>query len=347
MSHEFQAGDATLEHPFVKRALISRPRRLRHLRAVREMVRETRLHPSNLIYPLFVHHGRQIRREVASLPGVFQLSLDRLAAEIDEIVRLEIQGVILFGIPEHKDAAGTDATSDDGIIQTAIRSIKDSGAPLAVISDVCFCEYTDHGHCGPISAASGRLDVENDRTLELLAEQVLSHARAGVDIVAPSGMMDGGVAAIRAALDQEGFSHLPILAYSAKYASGFYGPFRDAAQSTPQFGDRSSYQMDLANAREALREVALDIEQGADIVMVKPALAYLDVIRRVHEACDVPVAAYNVSGEYAMVKAAAAQGWLEEKRIVLEILTSIRRAGADLILTYHAKDAARWIAESS
>jgi porphobilinogen synthase len=280
------------------------------------------------------------------MPGVYQLGMDQLADEVDRVADLGIEAVILFGIPETKDAVGSDACSNDGIIQRAIREIKSQNEEILVISDVCFCEYTDHGHCGPLTNVLGVLDVDNDKTLDLLAEQVISHARAGVDMVAPSGMMDGGVAAIRTALDQAGFSHLPILAYSAKYASGFYGPFRDAADSTPQFGDRRTYQMDPANAREAIREVMLDIEQGCDLVMVKPALAYLDVIRQVRELTQLPLVAYNVSGEYAMVKAAAANGWLDEQRVTLEILTSIKRAGADLILTYHAKDAARWLATS-
>lgn len=308
------------------------------------MVRETQLSPADFIYPLFVHHGSDIRREVPSLPGVFQLSVDRLGAEIDEITKLGIPAVILFGIPEIKDAVGSDSCSDHGIIQQAIRAIRDQNPDLMIISDVCFCEYTDHGHCGPLThQAGGAMDVDNDQTLRLLADQVLSHARAGVDMVAPSGMMDGFVRAIRLALDSEGFTNIPIMAYSAKFASGFYGPFRDAADSAPQFGDRSTYQMDPANGREALKEVDLDVEQGADIVMVKPALSYLDIIRQVRERTNLPVAAYNVSGEYAMVKAAAFNGWIDERRVTLEILTSIKRAGADMILTYHAKQACTWL----
>ena len=334
-----------LESDAVRAALVRRPRRLRYRPQLRRLVRETTLSPADFVYPLFVHHGSGIRREVSSLPGVFQWSVDRLREEIDAIAELGIGAVILFGIPEVKDSVGSDSCSDEGIIQQAVRAIKDQNQDVLVISDVCFCEYTDHGHCGPLTHATGPLDVDNDRTLELLAEQVVSHARAGVDLVAPSGMMDGFVAATRAALDGAGFPHLPIMAYSAKYASGFYGPFRDAADSTPQFGDRSSYQMDPANRREATLEVALDVEQGADIVMVKPALSYLDIIRDVRHRIEQPIAAYNVSGEYAMVKAAAANGWIDERRVALEILTSIKRAGADLILTYHAKDAARWLAE--
>jgi porphobilinogen synthase len=333
-----------LDHENVRAALMRRPRRLRFHPQLRELVHETRLQPTDFVYPLFIHHGQNVRREVPSLPGVFQLSVDQLAPEIDEVASLGIRAVILFGIPRQKDEFGSDATCDEGIIPQAIRAIKGSNRSVLIISDVCFCEYTDHGHCGALVQTGSGIDVDNDRTLELMAEQVLSHARSGVDMVAPSGMMDGGVAAIRTALDQEGFVNLPILAYSAKYASGFYGPFREAAESAPKFGDRSTYQMDCANRREALREVALDIEQGADVVMIKPALAYLDIIREVRDGCDVPVAAYNVSGEYAMVKAAAAKNWIDERRVTLEILTSIKRAGADLILTYHAKDAARWLA---
>lgn len=333
------SGNAALQN-----ALIHRPRRLRYHPQLRRLVRETTLSPADFIYPLFIHHGSGVRREVPSLPGVFQLSVDQLESEIDEICSLGIPAVILFGIPSAKDAVGSDSCNDDGIIQQATRAIRELNRNILVISDVCFCEYTDHGHCGPLTHATGReLDVDNDQTLALLAQQVVSHARAGVDMVAPSGMMDGFVAAIRGALDGEGFTHVPIMAYSAKFASGFYGPFRDAADSTPQFGDRSTYQMDPANSREAMKEVQLDVEQGADIVMVKPALSYLDVIHQVREQTQLPVAAYNVSGEYAMVKAAAANGWIDERRVALEILTSIKRAGADMILTYHAKDACRWL----
>jgi porphobilinogen synthase len=288
---------------------------------------------------MFVCPGEKVRKEVSSMPGVRQQSVDQIVEECREVESLGIPGVILFGLPESKDARGTTSTSAEGVVQRAIEAIRKANLKLLVITDVCLCEYTDHGHCGVIENG----DVANDATLPILAAQALSHARAGADIVAPSDMMDGRVAAIRETLDQHKFSDIAILAYAAKYCSGFYGPFREAADSAPQFGDRRSYQMDPANAREALKEVALDLEEGADIVMVKPALPYLDVIRRVRDAFDVPVGAYNVSGEYAMVKAAAQKGWLDEKRVVLEILTGIQRAGADIILTYHAKDAARWL----
>jgi porphobilinogen synthase len=273
------------------------------------------------------------------MPGNAQLSIDNLIKEVKEIYSLGIPAIILFGIPGKKDAVGSDATSEQGIIQRAVREVKNALPEMYVITDVCFCEYTDHGHCGPVVAN----DVHNDQTLELLGRQVVTHARAGADMVAPSGMMDGMVGAIREALDSNGFSTIPIMSYAAKYASGFYGPFREAARSAPQFGDRRSYQMDPVNAREALKEVALDIDEGADIIMVKPALSYLDIIHRVREMVDCPVAAYNVSGEFSMVKAAAQLGWIDEQRLTMEILTSIKRAGADLILTYHAKDAARWL----
>jgi porphobilinogen synthase len=303
------------------------------------MVRETRLTVDNLIQPLFVVPGSGVAKPIASMPGIAQLSVDGAVDECKAIADLGIPGVILFGIPEHKDAQGSAAYAADGVIQKAVAAIKRSVPNLVVITDVCLCEYTDHGHCGVI--ANG--DVDNDATVDLLAKEALSHARAGADIVAPSDMMDGRVGVIRDALDEEGFSNLPIMAYAAKFASAFYGPFREAAESAPQFGDRRSYQMDPPNAAEALREVQLDIDEGADIVMVKPALAYLDLIWRVKEDFGYPVAAYNVSGEYAMVKAAAANGWIDENRAVLEILTAIRRAGADLILTYFAKQAARLI----
>jgi porphobilinogen synthase len=316
-----------------------RPRRLRRSEALRGLVRETRLTTAGLIYPMFVCTGEKVRKEVSSMPGVRQQSVDQIVEECREVESLGIPGVILFGLPESKDARGTTSTSAEGVVQRAIEAIRKANLKLLVITDVCLCEYTDHGHCGVIENG----DVANDATLPILAAQALSHARAGADIVAPSDMMDGRVAAIRETLDQHKFSDIAILAYAAKYCSGFYGPFREAADSAPQFGDRRSYQMDPANAREALKEVALDLEEGADIVMVKPALPYLDVIRRVRDAFDVPVGAYNVSGEYAMVKAAAQKGWLDEKRVVLEILTGIQRAGADIILTYHAKDAARWL----
>jgi len=318
-----------------------RPRRLRRNDNLRSMVRETALAPANLIYPLFVGPGKGRVQPVSSMPGVAQLSVDRAVGECAEAHSLGIPAVILFGLPEQKDPVGSEAYADDGIVQQAIGEIKSKLPDLLVITDVCLCEYTDHGHCGVIKNG----DVENDSTLELLVKESLSHARAGADIVAPSDMMDGRVAAIRAALDAEGFSDIPIMSYAAKYASGYYGPFREAADSAPAFGDRKQYQMDPANAEEALREVALDIEEGADLVMVKPALAYMDIIRQVKDEFGYPTAAYNVSGEYAMVKAAAAKGWIDEKRVVLETLVGFKRAGAKLVLTYHAKDAARWLAE--
>lgn len=321
----------------------NRPRRLRHHPIVRDLVRETALHVSDFILPLFVRPGQGIRAEIPSMPGNFQLSVDRLIDEVGTAADLGIRAFLLFGIPAHKDAIGSSAWDDAGIIQQALRALRAAFPNVLLITDECFCEYTDHGHCGILSERTGRLDLDNDRTLPNLARQCVSHAQAGADIVAPSGMLDGMVQAIRKDLDAAGFEHLPIMAYSAKYASGFYGPFRDAAESPPQFGDRSTYQMDPANGDEAMREVALDLAEGADLVMVKPALSYLDVIRRVKERFSVPVAAYNVSGEFAMVKAAAARNWIDERRITLEILTSIRRAGADVILTYHALDVARWL----
>jgi porphobilinogen synthase len=320
-----------------------RLRRLRRLAALRELVRETELTPGDMILPLFVRHGQGVRREIASMPGQYQLSPDTLVEVAGQAWELGIRAVILFGIPARKDEVGSEALDTEGIIPQAIRTLKRALPDLLVITDECFCEYTSHGHCGVLSEQTGRLDVDNDRTLEMLGRQCVVHAQAGADIVAPSGMMDGMVAAIRQALDAAGFSHIPILSYAAKYASAFYGPFREAAESPPQFGDRSTYQMDPANSDEALREIALDLAEGADLVMVKPALAYLDIIRRAKERFAVPLAAYNVSGEYAMVKAAAARGWLDERRVVLEILTAIKRAGADLILTYHALDAACWL----
>ncbi len=301
------------------------------------MVRETSLSPDDFIYPLFVTFGSNARKPISSMPGCFQESVDMLVDHAREVHSLGIPAVILFGIPEQKDATGSGAYDDSGVVQNAIRAIKDAVPELYVITDVCMCEYTSHGHCGVIEKG----EVHNDRTLALLAKEALSHARAGADMVAPSDMMDGRVAAIREALDTEGYGDLPIMSYAAKYASAFYGPFREAAESTPQFGDRRSYQMDPANRREAIREVALDIEEGADIVMVKPALSYLDIISDVRSAFDLPVAAYNVSGEYSIVKAAAQLGWIDEERAMMEILTSIKRAGADLILTYFAKDAAK------
>jgi porphobilinogen synthase len=316
-----------------------RPRRLRNTEQFREMVQETRLSIKNFIYPLFVTDGKDIKKEIPSMPGNFQLSINHILKEVKEIRNLGIPAIILFGIPSKKDPQGSDARSDQGIIQRAIRAIKDATPELVVISDVCFCEYTDHGHCGAI--VNGKLD--NDKTLDMLGEQVLTHAKAGVDMVAPSGMIDGMVGAIRETLDENNFCDIPIMSYAVKYASAFYGPFRDAAESAPKFGDRKSYQMDPANAMEAVREVQLDVEEGADIIMIKPALAYLDIIRTIRDTIDLPVAAYNVSGEFSMIKAASRLGWIDEKKIVLEIIISIKRAGADLILTYFAKDLARWL----
>jgi porphobilinogen synthase len=316
---------------------VERPRRLRRNAAMRALVRETELSPSDFIYPLFVVEGRGVRVPIKSMPGVFNLSSENIVAECRSAHSLGIASVILFGIPDHKDEKGSGAYAEDGVVQKAIREVKSALPELQVAADICLCEYTSHGHCGVIAKG----EVQNDATLPLLTQMAVSCAKAGADLVAPSDMMDGRVAAIRKGLDEAGLSGTPIMAYSAKYASGFYGPFREAAQSTPQFGDRRGYQMDPANVREALREVELDIAEGADIVMVKPALAYLDVIRAVRERTNLPVAAYNVSGEYAMVKAAAQAGWLDHDRVVMEILTSIRRAGADLILTYHAVEAAK------
>jgi porphobilinogen synthase len=318
---------------------VHRPRRLRRTELIRRMVRETRLTTDGFIYPMFVCPGVKVRIEVSSMPGIYQQSADQIVEECREVESLGIPAIILFGLPTKKDEKGSEASDPKGTVQRAIDGIRKAKLNLAVITDVCLCEYTSHGHCGVVENGV----VLNDPTLELLAEEALSHARAGADIVAPSDMMDGRVAAIRRKLDENKFSDVAILAYAAKYCSGFYGPFREAAQSAPQFGDRRSYQMDPANAREALKEVALDIEEGADMVMVKPALPYLDIIRAVRERFDVPLAAYNVSGEFAMVKAAARNGWIDEQRVTLEILTSIQRAGASMILTYHAKDAARWL----
>lgn len=314
-----------------------RPRRLRANETIRRMVRETTLSPDNFIYPMFVTHGKGVKKEISSMPGNYQQSIENLVKDCEEVHELGIPALILFGIPEHKDELGTEAYSDEGIVQHAIKAIKNKLPELMVITDVCMCEYTSHGHCGVIKNGN----VQNDATLELLAREALSHAKAGADMVAPSDMMDGRVGAIREALDDTGFENTPIMAYAAKYASGFYGPFREAAESTPQFGDRRSYQMDPANGSEALREVELDIEEGADIVMVKPALSYLDIISRVKQEFNMPVAAYNVSGEYSMVKAAAKLGWIDGDRVMMEVLTSIKRAGADMILTYHAKEAAK------
>lgn len=333
--------------------LAARPRRLRHTPALRAMVRETHLVPTNFIFPLFVRHGKGIKKEISSMPGVFQFSVDKLPQEIKEISGLGIPSVILFGIPEEKDAVGKENYAPDGIVQQAIREIKNTNPDMLVTTDVCLCEYTDHGHCGILNVGDHRPQpnlpegyVLNDPTLDVLGKVAVSHAEAGADLVAPSGMMDGMVAAIRGSLDREKFEHIPILSYAVKYASSFYGPFRDAAESPPSFGDRKSHQMDPANSREALREAALDVAQGADMLMVKPALPYLDVIYRLRQAYpELPLAAYNVSGEYSMLKAAAANGWLDERGVILETLTAIKRAGADLILTYHAKEASIWLNE--
>jgi porphobilinogen synthase len=316
-----------------------RHRRLRHNPIIRDMIRETELLKNDLIYPLFVVPGNNIRNEVKSMPGVYQLSIDKLVEECKEVRDLGIPAVILFGIPEHKDEKGSEAYDSNGIIQRAIRALKSEVSNLLIITDVCLCEYTSHGHCGLLSGE----EILNDETLSLLAKEAVSHAEAGADLIAPSDMMDGRVAAIRKALDYKGFAKIPIMSYAAKYASGFYGPFRDAAESTPAFGDRRSHQMDIGNINEALREVEEDIEEGADIVMVKPAGAYLDVIREVKQRFQMPTAAYQVSGEYAMIKAAGANGWIDEERVMIEAATAIKRAGADMFLTYFAKDIAKWI----
>lgn len=322
--------------------LPQRPRRLRRLPALRQMVRETHLAPADFIYPLFVKHGTAVRQPIPSMPGIYQLSVDQLAAEAEEIAALGIPAVILFGLPASKDPVGLENYAPDGIVQQAIGALKTAVPDLLVVTDVCLCEYTDHGHCGLLDDQG---HILNDETLAVLSQVALSHAEAGADIVAPSGMMDGMVAAIRDALDEYDYTHLPIMSYAVKYASAFYGPFRDAADGAPQFGDRQSHQMDPANSREALREAALDIDEGADFLMVKPALPYLDIIASLRQNFpELPLAAYNVSGEYAMIKAAAANGWLDEERVVLETLMGIKRAGADIIITYHAKEAARWLA---
>ncbi len=320
-----------------------RPRRLRKTAQLRRMVRENVLTASDLIYPLFAVPGEGFAQEVKSMPGVYQLSVDKIVEEAKEVYDLGIPSIILFGIPEDKDIEATGAWHDCGIVQKAATAVKEAVPELVVIADTCLCEYTSHGHCGYLEVGDLTGRVLNDPTLELLKKTAVSQAKAGADIIAPSGMMDGFVQAIRAGLDEAGFEETPILSYAAKYASSYYGPFRDAADSAPQFGDRRTYQMDPANAREALKEIDLDIAEGADMLMVKPALAYMDVIYRVKEATNLPVAAYNVSGEYAMVKAAALNGWIDEQRVVMETLTSFKRAGTDLILTYHAKDAARWL----
>ena len=313
-----------------------RPRRLRRSKTIRDLVSETRLSADELIYPMFAAPGKGVREEVPSMPGIYKQSIDNIVKEAREAEALGVKSVLLFGIPEHKDETGSEGYAEDGIIQKTVRELRKKTPDLLVVTDVCMCEYTSHGHCGIVKGG----DVDNDETLEYLAKMAVSHAEAGADIVAPSDMMDGRVGVIREALDDAGFDKVPIMSYSAKYASGFYGPFRDAAESPPQFGDRRSYQMDPPNVREALREIALDIEEGADIVMVKPALSYLDVISAAREEFDHPLAAYNVSGEYSMVKAAGKLGWIDEKLVMMEILTSIKRAGADIIITYHAKEAA-------
>lgn len=321
---------------------VVRARRLRSSENMRRLVRENRLTTDDLIYPLFVTNGEGINNPVVSMPGVFQQSVDNILKETDEVVKLGIPGVLLFGIPAYKDPQGSSAYDENEAVQRAIKEIKNKYPDLLVIPDLCMCEYTSHGHCGILDEKG---NVLNDQTIEILAKIALSYAMAGADMVAPSDMMDGRVAAIRKALDANGYSNMPIMSYSAKYASGFYGPFRDVAESTPQFGDRRGYQMDPANSDEALKEVWLDVEEGADIVMVKPALPYLDIIRRIKDEFNMPVAAYNVSGEFAMIKAAVQNGWLDEKRVVMEALTGMKRAGADIIITYHAKDVAKWLKE--
>lgn len=318
-----------------------RHRRLRQSAGMRAMVKETYLHKEDFIYPIFVAEGENIKNEVASMPGVFQLSLDNLGVELDEVVALGIPAVILFGLPAEKDAVGSGAYHDHGIIQKATRFAKERHSELLVVADTCLCEYTDHGHCGVVEGEQ----ILNDPSLNLLAQTAISQAKAGADIIAPSNMMDGFVAAIRAGLDEAGFAHIPIMSYAVKYASGYYGPFREAADGAPKFGDRKTYQMDPSNRLEAMREAASDVEEGADFLIVKPALAYMDIIRDVKNNFALPVVAYNVSGEYAMVKAAAINGWIDEKAVVMETLLGMKRAGADLIITYHAKDAARWLEE--
>ena len=329
---------------------ISRPRRLRGSENIRAMVRETELGPTDFVYPLFVRHGKDIQKEISSMPGNYQWSVDKLAKEVRDIADLGIPAVILFGIPAEKDAVGEENFAPDGIVQQAIQEIKAAVPELVVVTDVCLCEYTDHGHCGVLnrgeylSSAFPNDYVLNDPTLEILGKVAVSHAQAGADMVAPSGMMDGMVRTIRADVDNEGYVNLPILSYAVKYSSAYYGPFRDAAESPPSFGDRKSHQMDPANSREALKEAAIDVTEGADILMIKPALPYLDIIYRVKTAYpEIPLAAYNVSGEFSMLKVAAAKGWVDEESVILETLTSIKRAGADFILTYHAKEASRWL----
>lgn len=317
-----------------------RMRRLRQNETLRSMVRETEVNVRDLIYPMFIIHGQGVKNEIRSLPGIYQYSVDQAIYQVEAVARAGIPAILLFGIPEHKDAIGSSAWNPEGEVQRATREIKKRFPGLMVITDVCMCEYTDHGHCGFIDNQG---QVDNDRTLELLGREALSHIQAGADIIAPSDMMDGRIGYLRQLLDKEGYSRIPILAYAAKYASGFYGPFREAAGSAPQFGDRQAYQMDPANSDEALREVGLDVQEGADMIMVKPALAYLDIIRRVKDCYSIPLAAYQVSGEYAMLKAAAANGWLDERRVAMESLTAIKRAGADMIITYFAVDAAAWL----
>ncbi|MDF2834744.1 MAG: delta-aminolevulinic acid dehydratase [Paenibacillus sp.] len=324
---------------------ITRHRRLRRTAGIRALVRETALGSSDFIYPIFVTHGDNIKEEIPSMPGVYHFSMDRLEAEIRDVVASGVGAVLLFGVPEHKDAVGTSAYDSEGIVQRATRAIKQWAPELVVVADTCLCQFTDHGHCGIVhqDEATGTAVVDNDRSLELLVRTAVSQAEAGADIIAPSNMMDGFVHAIRSGLDEAGYGDIAIMSYSVKYSSAFYGPFRDAAHSAPQFGDRKTYQMDPANVREAVREAESDVAEGADMLMVKPALAYLDVLRMLKEQFDLPVVAYNVSAEYSMVKAAAANGWINEKAIVLETLTGMKRAGADIIITYHAKDAARWL----
>jgi porphobilinogen synthase len=329
--------------PTSLRTPFARFRRLRRSAALRRLVRETTLSPADFVYPIFVVHGTDVREEIPSMPGQHHLSLDYLPMEADALRSLGVRAVLLFGLPATKDEDGSEAYADGGIVQQAVRALKAADPELVVITDVCLCEYTDHGHCGVI--ADG--EVDNDATLELLSRTAVSHAAAGADVIAPSDMMDGRVAAIRSALDDVGFGSTPIMSYAAKYASAFYGPFREAAESAPQFGDRRGYQMDPPNTREALREIEADIAEGADVVMVKPALAYLDVLSQARQRFDLPLAAYNVSGEYAMVQAAAQNGWIDGRAVTLEVLTAIKRAGADIIITYHAKDAARWLQEGA
>jgi porphobilinogen synthase len=325
-------------------SILHRPRRLRATPALRRLVQEIYLHPSDFVYPLFVEHGENVKRPVASMPGVFNLSIDTLLLECEGAIAEGVEAIILFGLPSHKDANGSGGWDEYGIIPQAVAAVKQRFPEIIVMTDVCLCEYTDHGHCGIIENG----EVQNDATLELLAKTAIAHAKAGADIIAPSDMMDGRVGAIRTALDEAGFSHIPILSYAVKYASAFYGPFRDAAGSAPQFGDRRSYQMNPAGGRkEALREAILDMEEGADMLMVKPAMAYLDILRDLSEATDLPLAAYHVSGEYAMIKAAAQNGWIDEKRVVLETMTGIKRAGASLILTYYAREICKWLTHSN